>query len=123
MFIFGKEFVVDDPENIGASKSIADVVQDLMDAPFRGAETPVVHKRMVESQKAFVARVFEELLSQVSEGNSVKVKNFGNFSLRLTKNVARNPQTGESVPVKNRKRLRFSASVNADRSLNVNLEE
>lgn len=114
---------MDDPENIGASKSIADVVQDLMDAPFRGAETPVVHKRMVESQKAFVARVFEELLSQVSEGNSVKVKNFGNFSLRLTKNVARNPQTGESVPVKNRKRLRFSASVNADRSLNVNLEE
>ena len=56
--------------------------------------------------------IFEGILNEVGKGNSVRIKNFGTYSCRLTKDRLRNPQTGETAEIKNKKRLRFSSSDN-----------
>jgi nucleoid DNA-binding protein len=89
-----------------------------MDAPFEGRQTPIAHQRAVESQKVFTSILFEAILKEVSDGNSVKIKNFGAFNQRLTQPTARNPKTGEVVLVKDRKRLQFSPTAKAHDSLN-----
>jgi Bacterial nucleoid DNA-binding protein len=54
----------------------------------------------------------------VANGESVKIKNVGTFSLRMTQPTARNPSKNEVVEVKDRKRLRFVASSSSVRTLN-----
>jgi nucleoid DNA-binding protein len=99
--------------------NISDLVQEIMDAPFAGAETPIVHQRAVESQKAFASIIFEAILKKARDGETVRIKNFGAFGLRLAKPEARNPQTGAVVPVQNRKRLQFSPTTKAHKIMNL----
>ena len=88
------------------------LVEKLMCGDTPLSEMPTVHKRLVEANKVFAARIFEGILNEVGKGNSVRIKNFGTYSCRLTKDRLRNPQTGETAEIKNTKRLRFSSSDN-----------
>ena len=59
------------------------------------------------------------IVDSLVSGNRVEVRNFGTFSLRLRKKrLSRNPKTGTSVLVDEKKHPYFRASKNLKESLN-----
>lgn len=76
---------------------------------------------IVELQE-FSATLFSSILDELLSGKNVKIKNFGQFSVRETKPYARNPGNNVFVKVARPRRLRFSSSVNATIVLNKDSE-
>jgi nucleoid DNA-binding protein len=98
--------------------SLHDIITDIMDAPLKGGKPPSIHKKITETKKLFFEYVFEEMLKKISDGKRVRIKNVGVFSLRVTKEKARNPSNNEQVEVINRKRLKFEPSTRTIPALN-----
>lgn len=99
--------------------NLKSVVTDLVDEQNRGlGVSSHARKAEIDEKTDFSFAVFDKILSLVSNGVVVGVTGFGSFKQRLTKNKARNPQTEQVVEVKNRVRLKFTASVKSVRGLN-----
>ena len=98
--------------------NLSDLVKGMLDRPFERGRVPREHSETIETQQLFAHSLFEEILRKVANGESVKIKNVGTFSLRMTQPTARNPSKNEVVEVKDRKRLRFVASSSSVRTLN-----
>lgn len=94
------------------------IVDDLLgDAPFDKDEL-VEYKKKREETKLFITKFFDQILTHVSAGRKVRVKNFGTFSCRMTKGLVRQPLTNKIVPVSDRKRIRFQSSTRAVSKIN-----
>ncbi len=60
--------------------------------------------------RELVDLLIEELMASLAVGEQVKLSGFGNFELRdKNERPARNPKTGESIPVSARRVVTFSA--------------
>jgi len=105
-------------ENKNKVVNLSELVKEMLEAPFNGGRIPPSQMEKIEMQQLFAHDLFSEILNKVSDGVSVKVKNVGNFSLRMTRPTARNPSKNEIVEVKERKRLRFTASSSSVKKLN-----
>lgn len=58
-----------------------------------------------------VEAVLEEMVSALSNGETVKLSSFGSFSIRQkSQRMGRNPKTGEEVPILPRKVIIFKPS-------------
>ena len=58
-----------------------------------------------------VEAVLEEMVSSLTEGETVKISSFGSFSIRQkSQRMGRNPKTGEEVPILPRKVIIFKPS-------------
>ena len=58
-----------------------------------------------------VEAVLEEMVSALSDGETVKLSSFGSFSIRQkSQRMGRNPKTGEEVPILPRKVIIFKPS-------------
>ena len=58
-----------------------------------------------------VEAVLEEMVSALSDGETVKISSFGSFSIRQkSQRMGRNPKTGEEVPILPRKVIIFKPS-------------
>jgi len=58
-----------------------------------------------------VESVLEEMVSALSDGETVKISSFGSFSIRQkSQRMGRNPKTGEEVPILPRKVIIFKPS-------------
>ena len=58
-----------------------------------------------------IEEIFELILSELENGNDVKISSFGTFSVRHKKTrIGRNPKTGIEVPIKERNVVTFSTS-------------
>ena len=58
-----------------------------------------------------VEAVLEEMVSSLTEGETVKISSFGSFSIRQkSQRMGRNPKTGEEVPLLPRKVIIFKPS-------------
>ncbi len=61
--------------------------------------------------KDMVEAFFEEIRSQLEQGESVKLSGFGNFQLRdKPQRPGRNPKTGEEIPITARRVVTFHPS-------------
>jgi len=61
--------------------------------------------------KDMVEAFFEEIRSQLAQGDSVKLSGFGNFQLRdKPQRPGRNPKTGEEIPITARRVVTFHPS-------------
>jgi len=66
-----------------------------------------------------VDSVFDIIRDTLTEGDRVKIANFGNFEVRQKRSrKGRNPQTGEAMEISARKVLSFKPSVMLKRELN-----
>tara|TARA_B100000242_G_C42772708_1_gene359849 strand:- start:206 stop:490 length:285 start_codon:yes stop_codon:yes gene_type:complete len=58
-----------------------------------------------------IEEIFEFILSELENGDDVKISSFGTFSVRHKKTrIGRNPKTGIEVPIKERNVVTFSTS-------------
>ena len=58
-----------------------------------------------------IEEIFELILSELENGENVKISSFGTFSVRDKKlRIGRNPKTGVEVPITARKVVTFSSS-------------
>ena len=58
-----------------------------------------------------IEEIFEFILSELENGDDVKISSFGTFSVRHKKSrIGRNPKTGIEVPIKERNVVTFSTS-------------
>ena len=58
--------------------------------------------------KEFVDSFFEEIRSNLAQGEKVKLSGFGNFELRdKNRRPGRNPKTGEEIPISARRVVTF----------------
>ena len=58
-----------------------------------------------------VEAVLEEMISSLTDGETVKISSFGSFSIRQkSQRTGRNPKTGEEVPILPRKVIIFKPS-------------
>ena len=58
-----------------------------------------------------VEAVLEEMVSALSDGETVKISSFGSFSIRQkSQRMGRNPKSGEEVPILPRKVIIFKPS-------------
>ncbi len=58
-----------------------------------------------------IEEIFEFILSELENGDDVKISSFGTFSVRHKKTrIGRNPKTGIEVPIKARNVVTFSTS-------------
>lgn len=63
-----------------------------------------------KTAKLFVEQFFEEIRIALSQGESVKLSGFGNFTVRDKKaRPGRNPKTGEEVLISARRVVAFKA--------------
>lgn len=61
--------------------------------------------------KEVVEAFFDEIRTQLEQGESVKLSGFGNFQLRdMPERPGRNPKTGEPIPISARRVVTFHAS-------------
>jgi integration host factor subunit alpha len=61
--------------------------------------------------KEVVEAFFDEIRTQLEQGESVKLSGFGNFQLRdKPERPGRNPKTGEPIPISARRVVTFHAS-------------
>lgn len=62
----------------------------------------------IKQTEIVVDTVFESIKSALQKGEKVEIRGFGNFKLKERKpRKARNPKTGESVDVPEKKAIRF----------------
>lgn len=84
-----------------------------------GLISPILsEKHLLEERKAFLDTFFSSVISHIAAGDEVHIKNFGKFSLRLTKESVRNPANNKVVFVDRRKRIKFESTVKAIDALN-----
>ena len=58
--------------------------------------------------RAHVALIIEEIRSELSNGEQVRLSGFGNFDLRdKNRRPGRNPKTGEEIPISARRVVTF----------------
>ena len=58
-----------------------------------------------------VEAILEEMVSSLTDGETVKISSFGSFSIRQkSQRMGRNPKTGEEVPILPRKVIIFKPS-------------
>lgn len=105
-------------ENKNSVVNLSELVKEMLESPFKGGRTPPSQLDKIEMQQLFAHDLFSEILKKVGDGVSVKVKNVGSFSLRMTRPTARNPSRNQVVEVKDRKRVRFTASSGSVKKLN-----
>jgi len=99
--------------------NLKSVVVQVVDESNRGKGVGTRERRLqIDSKTEFSERLFGKILKLVAEGNEINVMGFGKFSSRLTRESARNPKTEQVVPVKDRVRLKFTASVSSRSALN-----
>lgn len=92
------------------SVSLRQIVEGMMKTDMDGTAPPAHHIKLIQAQTIFAHAVFEAILAQLKDGQNVRVKNFGTFSVRMAPETARNPKTRECVKVNDRKRLFCKAS-------------
>ncbi len=70
-----------------------------------------------------VELVFDTLKGTLAKGQKIKISGFGNFVVREKRSrVGRNPQTGESIKISERKVLTFRPSQVLRTEVNASLE-
>lgn len=73
---------------------------------------------------AAVDAVFDLVKETLGRGESVKISGFGKFTLRdKRQRTGRNPQTGEPMPIRERRVLTFRVSEILKRTLNPEVED
>ncbi len=93
----------------------SELIQRIADA------NPHLLLRDVES---LVATIFDEISSALSQGNRVELRGFGAFSVKQRDaRVARNPRTGESVDVDEKRVPLFKAGKQLRQRLNPDLAD
>lgn len=61
--------------------------------------------------KRVVEAIFDEIIVAVEQGGRVEMRGFGNFETRLHKaRMGRNPHTGDTVAIEEKRHVRFKAS-------------
>lgn len=82
-----------------------------------------VHKKTGDSKTKVgetIDAIFDAITAELKKGEEVRVPNFGVFAVVDTAaRMARNPQTGEPVPVAARRRARFRPGKALNDSLEV----
>lgn len=101
------------------SVSLRKVIEEMMKDSLQGAESPPNHQRITDAQYVFAQAMFEKMLSLLSDGNSIRITNFGTFSVRLARQEARNPRTSEVIKISHRKRIYYKASESTISLLNT----
>ena len=67
--------------------------------------------RPVSETRDIMKAVFDEIVASLARGEEVRISGFGRFGARrLTGKMAKNPRTGERVPMPQRKKISFAAS-------------
>ncbi len=62
--------------------------------------------------KKVVQRTFDIIVENLSKGNKVELRNFGIFKVKTRKGrMGRNPRTGESVSIPDKKVVNFKAGM------------
>lgn len=62
--------------------------------------------------KKVVQKTFDYIIASLTKGETVELRNFGVFKVRSRKGrVGRNPRTGESVPIAEKKVVTFKAGL------------
>ncbi len=76
------------------------------------AEKPELKKLTQQEIKQVIQATLDYLMESISKGNTIELRNFGVFKVRARKGrMARNPKTGEKVPVPDRKVVVFKAGM------------
>ena len=58
--------------------------------------------------KKVVQRTFDAIIDALNDGQSIELRNFGIFKVRVRKGrIGRNPRTGEQVPIPDKKVVTF----------------
>ena len=64
---------------------------------------------------------FKEMIESLRKGDSVEIRSFGRFSIRVYKSrIGRNPKTGEKINVPSKKSIHFKMSKEMFKNLNEN---
>lgn len=62
--------------------------------------------------KKIVQKVFDDIVESLVKGETVELRNFGIFKVKSRKQrIGRNPRTGESVPIPEKKVVTFKAGL------------
>jgi nucleoid DNA-binding protein len=99
------------------TKTIKDVVENMMFDGKPRQSVPCALRKQADAQSAFVMSVLNEILTELPE-HSVRAPNFGTFYCFEGAEFSRNPKTGETVKVKDRKQVKFSMSAKAKMKFN-----
>lgn len=100
------------------SNSLRQVIDEIMADTLQEGHNDKNFQRITEAQYVFACSLFDRILFMVSNGENVRVKNFGTFSPRTAPESARNPKTNQIVPVSCRRRLNFKPSTSTVESIN-----
>lgn len=77
---------------------------------------------LLRDVESLVATIFDEISGALSQGNRVELRGFGAFSVKhRDARVARNPRTGESVAVEEKRVPMFKAGKQLRQRLNPDL--
>ncbi|MBI4974923.1 MAG: integration host factor subunit beta [Candidatus Omnitrophica bacterium] len=62
--------------------------------------------------KTVVQKTFDHIIDALSKGQTIELRNFGVFKVKSRKpRMGRNPKTGASVPIPERKKVVFKAGM------------
>lgn len=74
----------------------------------------------LKQTEMIIDTVFESIKDALKKGEKIEIRGFGNFRLKDRKpRKARNPKTGESVEVPEKKAIRFKAGKALKEALNA----
>lgn len=74
----------------------------------------------LKQTEIIIDTVFESIKNALKKGEKIEIRGFGNFKLKDRKpRKARNPKTGESVEVPEKKAIRFKAGKALKEALNA----
>jgi hypothetical protein len=96
----------------GNSKTVGDIVHQIMTRGLGDGHVPHAYKRQIEAQKAFIEMFFDEVLCEIGRGNKVRIKNFGVFDFRVIKGPVKNFARGSIEEARNPRRIRVNFSKN-----------
>ena len=69
--------------------------------------------------KKFLDLFFDTIKEQLNSGKTVKLSGFGTFDIVQTKKrVGRNPKTMEEFPIPSKRKVKFTVSPKAKKSIN-----
>lgn len=73
--------------------------------------------------KKIVQRTFETITEALGEGDKVELRNFGIFKVKTRKGrMGRNPRTGESVMIPDKKVVSFKSGMKMKKAVEDNVE-
>ena len=83
------------------------------------ATISVRHKVTLKKAKAIHDEIFGLISESLLCGNRVRVKDFGTFEpVERAERIGRNPKTGEPLPIKAKKSVKFNTSKTIKEELN-----